>query len=78
MTVYVDADACPVKDEVYKVAARYGARVYVVANGFMVVPKSGVPGGFARFIHEVVPVLQYRGLMRKEYAGPTMRENLLV
>ncbi|WP_298687845.1 NtaA/DmoA family FMN-dependent monooxygenase [uncultured Sphingomonas sp.] len=47
-------------------------------GGFMVVPKTGVPGGFARFVHEVVPVLQYRGLMRKEYAGPTMRENLLV
>ncbi len=40
MTVYIDADACPVKDEVYKVAGRYGAKVCVVANGFMVVPKT--------------------------------------
>ena len=39
MTVYVDADACPVKDEVYRVAARYGAAVYVVANGWMRVPR---------------------------------------
>ena len=31
-TIYVDADACPVKDEAYKVAARYGLHVYVVAN----------------------------------------------
>lgn len=32
MTVYVDADACPVKAEVYRVAGRYGLRVKVVAN----------------------------------------------
>jgi uncharacterized protein YaiI (UPF0178 family) len=32
MQIYVDADACPVKDEVYKVAARYGVPVAIVAN----------------------------------------------
>jgi len=37
-TFYIDADACPVKDEVYRVAARYGAPVKVVANSFMMVP----------------------------------------
>jgi len=47
-------------------------------GGFMIAPRTGNPGGIARFVHEVVPVLQRRGLMRKEYAGPTMRENLLV
>jgi FMN-dependent oxidoreductase (nitrilotriacetate monooxygenase family) len=47
-------------------------------GGFMIAPRSGVPGGLARFVHEVVPVLQHRGLMRREYAGTTMRENLLV
>jgi FMN-dependent oxidoreductase (nitrilotriacetate monooxygenase family) len=47
-------------------------------GGFMIAPRTGVPGGFARFIEEVVPVLQYRGLMRTEYSGPTMRDNLLV
>lgn len=31
-TIYIDADACPVKDETYKVARRYGWRVFVVAN----------------------------------------------
>ena len=36
--IFVDADACPVKDEVYKVADRYGLSVFVVANSFMVVP----------------------------------------
>jgi hypothetical protein len=36
--IYVDADACPVKAEVYRVAGRYRLKVYVVANSFMVVP----------------------------------------
>ena len=38
--VFVDADACPVKDEVYKVAARYGLHVHVVANAYINVPVS--------------------------------------
>ena len=38
LTIYVDADACPVKDEVYKVARRYGMRVAVVANAPLRVP----------------------------------------
>jgi uncharacterized protein len=37
--IYVDADACPVKDEVYRVAARYGLKIFVVANAFINVPK---------------------------------------
>ncbi len=37
--VYVDADACPVKDEVYKVAQRYRVKVYVVANAPILVPR---------------------------------------
>ena len=37
-TIYVDADACPVKDEVYKVARRYGMQVAVVANAPLRVP----------------------------------------
>ncbi|MGH6960453.1 MAG: DUF188 domain-containing protein, partial [Dongiaceae bacterium] len=36
--IYVDADACPVKDAVYRVAARYRLKVYVVANSYMAVP----------------------------------------
>lgn len=39
IAIYVDADACPVKDEVYRVAARYGLHVYVVANSFMNLPR---------------------------------------
>lgn len=38
-TIFVDADACPVKDEVYRVAWRHGLKVYVVANAFLQVPK---------------------------------------
>jgi uncharacterized protein len=37
-TVFIDADACPVKDEVYKVAKRYAMRVVVVANATLWVP----------------------------------------
>jgi hypothetical protein len=37
--VFVDADACPVKAETYRVAERYGLHVYVVANAFMAVPR---------------------------------------
>ncbi|MDQ2859473.1 MAG: YaiI/YqxD family protein [Pseudomonadota bacterium] len=36
--IFIDADACPVKDEVYRVAARYGLKTHVVANAFMFVP----------------------------------------
>lgn len=38
MRIYVDADACPVKDEIYKVAARHGLSVSVVAGNFIRVP----------------------------------------
>ena len=33
MTIYVDADACPVKDEVLRVAERHGINVFLVTNG---------------------------------------------
>jgi uncharacterized protein len=33
MSLYVDADACPVKDECTRAAERLGVRVYVVCNG---------------------------------------------
>ena len=38
LTIYIDADACPVKDEVYRVAERYKMRVIVVANATMRIP----------------------------------------
>jgi uncharacterized protein YaiI (UPF0178 family) len=36
--IYIDADACPVKDEVYRVAARYGLPVFVVCNSWIRTP----------------------------------------
>lgn len=38
LNIYVDADACPVKEEVYRVAERYGLRVILVANSRMRTP----------------------------------------
>jgi uncharacterized protein YaiI (UPF0178 family) len=39
LTIYVDADAWPVKDEVYRVAARYSLAVSVVSNTWIRVPR---------------------------------------
>ncbi|MCI0650305.1 MAG: YaiI/YqxD family protein [Planctomycetes bacterium] len=36
--IYVDADACPVKSEVYRVAQRYRLAVMLVANSWMRAP----------------------------------------
>lgn len=33
--IHVDADACPVKDEVLRVAARHGLRIHMVGNSWM-------------------------------------------
>jgi uncharacterized protein len=38
MPIYVDADACPVKEEIYRVARRYVLKVYIVANAPLRVP----------------------------------------
>ena len=37
--ILVDADACPVKDEIFRVAARHGVKTVVVSNAFMMLPK---------------------------------------
>lgn len=36
--IFIDADGCPVKDEVYKIAERYKLSVLVVANKFLSIP----------------------------------------
>jgi hypothetical protein len=38
-SIYVDADACPVKAEVYRVAGRHGLSVTLVANSWMAIPE---------------------------------------
>lgn len=40
MKIYIDADACPVKNEVYRVAERYELDVILVSNTWMNTPKS--------------------------------------
>ena len=42
MRIFIDADACPVKDEVYKVAVRYGLETTVVSNSFIAIPRSSL------------------------------------
>ena len=39
ISLYIDADACPVKTEIYRVAERYGLKVYVVSNSYINVPR---------------------------------------
>lgn len=40
--IYVDADGCPVKDEVYKVAQRYQIPVFLVANKPLKIPPNSL------------------------------------
>lgn len=37
--ILVDADACPVKDEIYKVALRHAIAVIIVANSYIRIPE---------------------------------------
>lgn len=43
------------------------------ADGFII--QGGTPDTFPRFVEQVVPVLQARGLFRTEYPGTTLRES---
>ena len=45
--IYVDADACPVKDEAVRVAERHGLHIHFVSNAFMRLPEGPL-------IHRVV------------------------
>ena len=38
MNIYVDADACPVKEEAHRVAIRHGLDIYYVSNSHMRLP----------------------------------------
>lgn len=37
---YIDADACPVKDEAFRVGQRYGIKSFVVSNAYIRLPAS--------------------------------------
>ncbi len=39
IAIFVDGDACPVKDETYVVATRHGVPVAMVANSYLYVPE---------------------------------------
>ena len=39
ITIYIDADGCPVKNEVYRVAKRFGLKVCLVSNSRMGIPQ---------------------------------------
>ncbi|WP_455476172.1 YaiI/YqxD family protein [Bartonella sp. B17] len=38
ITLFVDADACPVKPEIYRVMNRYQLKTFIVANRFLILP----------------------------------------
>ncbi len=40
LDIFVDADACPVKQEIFRVAKRYGLKVILVSNSWMRTPES--------------------------------------
>jgi uncharacterized protein len=42
-TIYVDADACPVREETYRVATRLNVPVFVVSNGSRPIRPPGLP-----------------------------------
>ena len=52
VTILVDADACPVKDEIYKVAWRHEVAVKVVSNSRLRVPEHPVCQGLLEQIGE--------------------------
>jgi uncharacterized protein YaiI (UPF0178 family) len=62
--IYVDADACPVKQEIYRVAKRYDLDVTLVANSQMRIPDEArisleiVGGGFNKADNWIVERLQ--------------------
>lgn len=41
LDLYIDADACPVKEECFRVAERYGLAAFLVANAPLRVPAGG-------------------------------------
>jgi len=51
ISIFVDADACPVKEEILKISYRHGLKVYIVSNQWMrievgpLVQKIVVPDG---------------------------------
>lgn len=72
ITVYIDADACPVKDETYKVAARYGLHTFVVSNSFIQIPQSST---ITRMIVDAGPDIADDWIAEKAVAGDVVITN---
>ena len=64
--IFIDADACPVKDETYKVAQRYGLKTWVVSNAFMQIPPSPL---IARMIVDAGPDVADDWIAERATAG---------
>ena len=65
LRIFLDADACPVKDETYRVAARYQLKVYVVANSPIQIPRAP---GVTRIVVGAGPDVADDWIV--EHAGP--------
>jgi uncharacterized protein len=72
ITIYIDADACPVKDETYKVAARYGLKTFVVSNSFIQIPQSAL---IARMIVDAGPDIADDWIAEQAVAGDVVITN---
>ncbi len=72
ITVYIDADACPVKDETYKVAERYRLKTFVVSNSFIQIPKSPL---IARMIVDAGPDIADDWIAEQVVAGDVVITN---
>jgi len=70
--IFIDADACPVKDEVYKVAQRYGLKTWVVSNAFMMIPASPM---IARVIVDAGPDVADDWIAEHALAGDVVITN---
>ncbi|WP_304164282.1 YaiI/YqxD family protein [Phenylobacterium aquaticum] len=70
--IFIDADACPVKDEIYKVAQRYGLKTWVVSNAFMMIPASPM---IARVIVDAGPDVADDWIAERAQAGDVVVTN---
>lgn len=72
ITIFIDADACPVKDETYKVAERYGLKTIVVSNSFIQIPKSPL---ISRMIVDAGPDIADDWIAEQAVAGDIVITN---
>ncbi len=64
--ILVDADACPVKAEIYRVAERYRLAVFVVSNSLIAIPRSAL---VERVVVEAGPDVADRWIAERAVRG---------